>query len=150
MDLKIALEGIELASFELKPKLKDINVEKFFIDINAQVTATPIPKPLALTVTNVVVREFEGTIEHAKLSVIIAFRVENFDEAFPVVDGNHTIPPGVNAFLTSLSISTARGILFAELRGTYLNRAIIPIIDMNTLITTHADQSGEISQNVVL
>ncbi|MEJ7683064.1 MAG: hypothetical protein WKG06_35455 [Segetibacter sp.] len=134
MELKIGIEGIEMLSFELKPKLKADQAEQYHIDVMVQIT--PIPSNiLALARVNIVVREFNSPEEFSKLSVIVAFKVENFTEAFHIEnDTTYTINGDVNRFITSISISTTRGILFNLLKGTYLHKAIIPIIDMKTLI----------------
>jgi hypothetical protein len=45
------------------------------------------------------------------------------------------LPAGLAATLNSISISTARGILFERLRGTTLQSVVLPIIDPGTLQT---------------
>jgi len=133
MDVKIAIDRIDISNFELRPMLKQIDLEKFQIDISVQVTVSPEVQNIAFTVTNIGVKQYDGTEVYARLGVIIAYRVENFNEVFPIEEGKHVILPEVHTLLTSISLSTTRGILFSQLRGTYLHKAIIPVIDLTTL-----------------
>ena len=42
---------------------------------------------------------------------------------------SRALPDNITVMLYSLTISTSRGIMASEFRGTYLNEAILPIID---------------------
>jgi hypothetical protein len=59
-----------------------------------------------------------------------SFEIENFEEIFIKTSVNaYNIPNDVMVTLISLSISTLRGIMFDQLRGTYLHNAFLPILD---------------------
>lgn len=133
MYLKLRIDGIEVNSFEMKPKPEDIdNTTQFHIDMH--VSINPIfERKLAPAFIEIGVRKFGTPEKLAGLSVFMGFRIENFEEAFPLEDGVHKITEGIGSLLNSISLSTVRGILFSMLKGTYLSKAIIPIVDMRNL-----------------
>jgi len=54
--------------------------------------------------------------------------IENFEEKIKLNDERkYVIPTAFEMFMRSVSISTTRGIVYAELRGTYLHNAIMPV-----------------------
>ncbi len=44
------------------------------------------------------------------------------------------IPDSLSEILNSVSISTTRGVMHSTLKGTFLNNAILPIIDTKALL----------------
>jgi hypothetical protein len=64
----------------------------------------------------------------AKLSVGFGFRILNFEDLPPGDDQKPTIPPPLDLMLQDIAISTARGIMYSEFRGTHLHNAILPIV----------------------
>lgn len=80
------------------------------------------------------IRYAEEKQELASFIIACWFEVVNFSEKIIANEnGVFIIPPGFNSTIQPVSISTARGVIFSELRGTYLHNAIMPIIYMNEL-----------------
>jgi hypothetical protein len=57
------------------------------------------------------------------------FQIHNIDNFIVKKTGLVDLPQQVIVTLNSIAISTSRGIMFSELKGTHLHGAILPIID---------------------
>ena len=132
MEIKIAIQGIEMAAFEIKPRPKDIQIEQFSIDLKITILPDPLKK-MAIAVTNIGVKDANNINKLASISVFFIYRIENFEEVFPFENDIYLIPDEARHMINSISISTIRGMLFSMLQGTYLQRAIIPIINVSLL-----------------
>jgi hypothetical protein len=72
----------------------------------------------------------EQNEEFAELKVEFSFKIKPFDEIVKVKgDDSYEIPDAVMHNLASISVSSARGILFEKLRGTALQNEIFPLVN---------------------
>lgn len=77
----------------------------------------------------------ENNFQLAFFKTALVFEIFEFDEIFKNVgEDKYDIPVGLEILLKSAGISTTRGIIYSEVRGTYLHGAVLPLIDMATLI----------------
>lgn len=68
--------------------------------------------------------------ELAKFAIQCSYEVINYNEAIPINESNQpAIPVPFLHTLISISLSTSRGIIYSSCRGTFLQNAILPIID---------------------
>jgi hypothetical protein len=65
----------------------------------------------------------------AALTVGCLYNIMNFDDIIIDNELGLSFPPEFNHLLNTVTIGTARGILFSELKGTYLDKAFLPILD---------------------
>ena len=83
----------------------------------------------------------------AQFKMVFAFGIKDFDN---VMKKNHNgifiIPKNLENPLKSISISTARGIVFSELSGTNFIGAILPIVPIDTLKPESKDSGGLLSE----
>jgi hypothetical protein len=64
----------------------------------------------------------------ANFVVAYTFEITDFDTHIIQVEGGlYHIPDALDEMFKQVSISTTRGIIYSELRGTYLHSAIMPI-----------------------
>jgi hypothetical protein len=70
------------------------------------------------------------------LSTISFFEIIDF-EKFIVLNetGKYTIPPRLDLTIRPVCISTTRGVIYSEFRGTYLQPALMPIMFMSDFET---------------
>lgn len=86
----------------------------------------------------------------AEINIAMRFGIENFKDVFPKNEtGKYFIPSEVENLLKSMSISTMRGIMFSEFRGTPLHQAILPIILMDSLQPVDGNLSDEIREEIL-
>jgi hypothetical protein len=126
-NIGFALKGIEIIDLQLihpeKAMPEDV-VFDFDIDINHRVN---IENELVFVVSNVTVfMEKELKLGQVKLSCV--FHITDFKN---LLDDNQKLDLSEDVVITfnSISISTTRGVMFSEFRGTFLHNAIIPLID---------------------
>lgn len=65
----------------------------------------------------------------ASISVSCTFDIVNFEEIVISHGDSATIPDTILETLHIITIGTTRGVLFNELKGTWLHNTILPIID---------------------
>ena len=71
----------------------------------------------------------------AKFKILCSFEIGDFDNIFIKKDNNtYNTPIELEVILKSTGLSTIRGIIHSEVRGTYLHGIVLPLIDVNTLI----------------
>jgi hypothetical protein len=98
------------------------------IELNLEVRIDRERKQLLDTV-HLTVTPSENENIAAGLSVVCVFRIDNFEEVVTIQDESVHIPENILQTLHIISIGTVRGILFSEFRGTWLENAILPIVD---------------------
>ena len=93
-------------------------------------TSVNTEQKIIVIVVDIKIKEVNKEIVQGELSLACGFEVENFEETILKDDKTnmYIVPPDTDALVKSVSISTARGVLFSEFRGTYLMQAIMPII----------------------
>lgn len=103
----------------------------FEISVEANVDSN---RKLVINATRVKIKGDNQEIVLGSMSCACIFSVANFDEMITMkADALAEINEAFVETLNSISISTARGVLFSELKGTALHHAILPIIDIKKL-----------------
>jgi hypothetical protein len=78
----------------------------------------------------------------AFIKTVCVFEIPEFQDIFKKTDDNvYQMPIDLEIILKNTSLSTTRGIMFSELRGTYLHNAILPIVDLTTQIKSRHEKS---------
>ena len=132
-DIKIKFQTINVLSKTMNPKPPGpFNDELFHFDINGHTIVQPEKKSLVSVVT-VNIRELNKENVLASISIASEFLLENFEEILDHPKDNvYNIPIELDVLIKTMSISTARGVMFSEFKGTYLSKAILPIIFLPT------------------
>lgn len=108
----------------------------FSFDVRVQSILDGANKSI-VTYVEVNIKKEKTTNELAKFLIAVSFLVENFKRAFPATKdkdtGGDVIIADLDNALKNIAISTARGIIFSELRGTFLQQATLPLIAIDSL-----------------
>jgi len=72
----------------------------------------------------------------SSIQVIAIYTLPDFKDI--ITKESEDIPEDLRMLVHGITISTTRGILYSSLRGTYLQKAILPIVNPQTLVV--ADQ----------
>lgn len=141
LNAEVQLQSIDLIKHYLNSSTyppKTENDYKFGIDIVCH--ADPENSRIIILV-NIEIRSKEDEqMTLGSLSVNCFFKIVNFDEIVKIAeDGIADMPPLLINTLNSISISTVRGIAYSLFRGTFLHKAVIPIIDPNQLKPTKSE-----------
>jgi hypothetical protein len=107
-------------------------VFNFNLKVETQIQAE---NKLVISVVSVTITDQQRSLDLANFKIACLFQIDNFREAIVLNDeGLYIVPPNFEATIRPVSISTARGIIYSELRGTHLNNAIMPVVYMDSFV----------------
>lgn len=121
------LENIELVGAELNLPEKFKPLESYEYEISLESRLDSERKGILIRLLIQITGE---KIKYANLKSNYWFTIENFEQTISKdKTGKHIVPQDLQTSLSSICISTARGLLFSAFRGTALHNAILPVID---------------------
>jgi hypothetical protein len=131
-----AVELLEVKLNLLKESLPKDTVFQFQISIENRINAE---NRLIIVVTTIEIihDNNEGCLGSLQASCI--YEIENFEDLIKKETEEIAIPESLSTTLNTISISTVRGIMFAQFRGTVLHNAILPIIDPSAFIKSKVE-----------
>lgn len=129
IDVSFAIKGIEIVRSVLnQPPQSGINIEEFIFNIAVEQKIDQTNHLILVFVnTNILTKGVDQPL--GSLSTLCIFHVANFDDVIKKEEGRLVLPDHFVSLLSSISISTSRGVMFTFFRGTYLHKAILPVID---------------------
>lgn len=132
---KIDFKGIELVSKLLEePKELQGGEIKFHFNFISDLKLFP-PNKTVFIVTEITISETISNRKLALFKTLCMFTFPDFENIFKLrEDDKFDIPLNLEITLKSAGISTSRGIIYSELRGTYLSNATLPLIDIASII----------------
>lgn len=86
------------------------------------------------------VREEEKKTEYlANFNLAYIFEIIDFSNVIKLTQENlYHVPQQLEDTIKQVGISTSRGVVFSELRGTYLHNYIMPVIDIQAFNTSNS------------
>lgn len=134
-DIAFQIKGVELLEFELvspKEALKPQTVFHYNISLEHKINKE---NKLAFVMVRVYILLENKKTMVGKTGVSCIFSVENFDEIIiEEVNNKIRFPDEIIEILNSISISTTRGVMAANFKGTFLHNAILPVVDSKSLV----------------
>lgn len=127
----LQLKAIEMLGFSLKPPATpNISLERFNFNIELESRVDTINTTIFIIVHIDINSEDQKQLL-GSLTLSCIYNILNFDEIItPNAEGEITsLPAPLMEMLSSISISTARGVMFSTFKGTFLQNALLPIID---------------------
>ena len=123
------IKGIEiLDSSIIRPKSKIDGNTVFGFDLQAQHSFN-LERELVIVTCNISVLDNNSKDKLGHVNVSCLYYVENFEQYFDKKTNAPNLPQGVITMLNSISISTIRGVMYGIFRGTFLNGAILPVVN---------------------
>tara|TARA_R110002096_G_scaffold435705_2_gene662206 strand:- start:67 stop:489 length:423 start_codon:yes stop_codon:yes gene_type:complete len=123
------IKGIEiLDSSIVRPKSKIDGNTVFGFDLQAQHSFN-LERELVIVTCNISVLDNNSKDKLGHVNVSCLYYVENFEQYFDKKTNAPNLPQGVITMLNSISISTIRGVMYGIFRGTFLNGAILPVVN---------------------
>jgi preprotein translocase subunit SecB len=128
-EVKFQIKNIELLDFALKqPDLPLSEETKYKFNINTEQKFNESEHLVAVTTTINIIREADQQMQGV-ISANCIYQVENLNQYANEKTKTIQLPAQFNTTLISISLSTTRGIMFSQFRGTFLHNAILPIIN---------------------
>ncbi|MDP4285080.1 MAG: hypothetical protein Q8891_11700 [Bacteroidota bacterium] len=136
LNINIKFIGIDIMSKSMveRPANFPVGIVEYNFEIKVESKVIADQKILMPVVT-VKINELTTSERLAEIKAACLFSIENFDEIIAKKEDNglYNIPVELEKLLRPVALSTTRGIIFSEFRGTYLANAIMPIIFMDTM-----------------
>lgn len=133
-DAIFQLRAVELHELNIKkPILGTPPVANFNFEISIETTVDH-PQKIVIVATRVNIKGNDQQTDLGSIICACIFSVANFDEVVTMhsptsAEVSHSFAEALN----SIAISTTRGVMFSELKGTVLHHAFLPIIDIKSL-----------------
>lgn len=124
------LLSIEVLSSQLcYPELKAIETKEFKFNIESS-AGFDLEKNQVFVTIHIKVMDQNLKTLFGSIQTGMAYEINNMKELL-IVDGEgkSNLPIQMIEVLNSVSVSTARGIMYSRFMGTYLGNAFLPIID---------------------
>lgn len=123
------IHGIELIYFSIQPQqAKAYGKGPFEFNIR-QEQKTNAEKRLIIVFTTITIKEAGKDMLLANLQVACGFEISSFENIIRKdKEGNFLIPHDLNVAVSRISVATARGILYMQLRGSYLQNTTLPVL----------------------
>jgi hypothetical protein len=128
------IKGIEILDTSIvRPKNRIDGNTVFGFELQAQHSFN-LERELVIVTCNVEVLDNNSKDKLGHVNASCLYYVEDFEQYFDKEKNTSNLPQGVITMLNSISISTIRGVMYGIFRGTFLNGAILPIVNPNMQI----------------
>ena len=132
------ISALEMLNLEIKhPKQEQMDLNTFHFDLKLQHRINA-EKSLVFVITNIDIMDKDKTTQVGYIETSCIFHVENFSD-YMGEDNQARFPDSFISEINSMAISTTRGMMFSELKGTFLHKAVLPIFKNEQL---RKDQSS--------
>ncbi|MCX6162186.1 MAG: hypothetical protein NTV87_12745 [Ignavibacteriae bacterium] len=140
--IEFGIKGIFVSEFNVKicDEFIKANIESkdgiinFTFEISC-VNKAAIPDNLVHVLVNIkVYLDEEKKIQLGNLSLTNIFFIKNLDKYANKENNTYSLPENFEVSLISISISHTRAILLAKCAGTFLQNAVLPIVDPKTFV----------------
>jgi hypothetical protein len=136
VNINFQIKGIELLEINLNNPQIPLNVERtynFSINIEQRINKE---EKLVIVITAVDLIHEQDKQCHATIKTSCVFLVENILDFDSSGSQQIDLPEHFIITLNSISLSTTRGIMFSQFKGTFMHNVFLPIVNPSTLILT--------------
>lgn len=130
--INFQIKAIDIIDFSLIILERPIEeIKKYNFDLNVTQKYVPENKS-AFAITTVTINDSNNN-KLASIKANIIFEIAEMDLYVNKKTKKVSFPTEFAVTLNSIAISTTRGIMFSQFKGTYLHNAILPLVDLQTL-----------------
>lgn len=128
-EFNFQIKGVEILETSiLAPKIRINNNTIFDFELHLEHSFNLERELVIVTcVINVLDSDTKDKLGHIKASCL--YYVEKLEKYIDKEHSTTTLPEGATVMLNSISISTVRGVMYGVFRGTFLNGAILPVVN---------------------
>ena len=137
------ISAIETLDLEMKhPKQQNIDFNTFHFDLKLQHRINA-EKKLVFVITNISIMDKDKSTQVGYVETSCIFEVENFNNYLTSDNENNVkFPDTFISEINSMAISTTRGIMFSEFKGTFLHKAVLPVFKTEQLQTNQKENES--------
>lgn len=133
-NVNFQIKGIELLEMNLKHPQIPLELERTYnFNINIEQRINNEEK-LVIVVTSVDLIHEEDQQCHASIKTSCIFLIENFKDFIVANTNQVNLPDQFVVTLNSISLSTTRGMMFTNFKGTFMHNVFLPIVNPSTFI----------------
>ncbi len=137
----VSIELVSKSILEPPPDLQE--KESFIFNFLVDLKVVPEHKTAAAIASTSILLQKDNK-ELANFKIYCVFEFPDFDTIFTKMEDNkYDTPVELEIILKSTGLSTIRGIIASEVKGTYLQGAVLPLIDMNALVRNQRKKTEE-------
>ncbi len=132
--INFRIKAIDVVQYSLNPcPAVDVGEDGYSFNIEIQ-QKIDLPNKLVFVIVAIKISLTEKFPGLATLSTLCVFDVENLSDIVQKEQNQYLLPAPAATTLNSIALSTTRGIMYSNLKGTYLQNAILPIVDPTTFV----------------
>lgn len=133
-EFSFQLKALELHEHSLiKPAGQGLSITNFNFDINLE-SNVDINSKLVIIFTKIRILADDQSTQLGSLTSATIFSLANFDDVVKLHSNNSfELPDELANTFNSIALSSTRGMMFSEFKGTLLHHALLPIIDLKSL-----------------
>ncbi|MEP6792872.1 MAG: hypothetical protein ABJB16_00985 [Saprospiraceae bacterium] len=91
-------------------------------------------KKLVFIIVNIRIDTFPAEAEVGKLIVSHIYEIADFDHVIDIKEGDKfSLPQELTTILNDISLSTTRGVMYTNYKGTFLHHALLPVVKQKAL-----------------
>jgi hypothetical protein len=124
------IEILDLSIIHPNKPIEPVVTYNFDVKIELKILTE---KDLYLSICTVDVSNKETGDKCGNIKVCTYFEVQNLKEFIDEKTKKTNLPKELETTLNSICLSTTRGIMFSEFRGTFLHNALLPLVDTNMI-----------------
>lgn len=127
---ELQIKAIDIIEYTIKLPQQDVGSPTLFnFNVGVETRMNPAEQAV-LVLVNIDVTTPDQKLILASIKTGCQFWVSNFEEIIKIkAEEAPFIPQTLLEVINSISISTTRGILYGQFKGTFLHSAILPILD---------------------
>ena len=124
------IKGIELLDFNLIVPTDDVSkIRSYKFNINAEQKIN-LENKLIFDVISVEILNEDTESKLGSIKVSVIYELNNMAALYDKNSQKVNLPKELIAHLNDISISTTRGVLFSQFKGTHLHNAFLPVINI--------------------
>lgn len=128
-EIKFQIRNIELVDFSLNHPLQPLIQEtKYKFNINIEQKFIEQQNLVAIMTTVNMIHEEDQQV-HGSIKTNCLYLIDNLAQYINEEIKSVELPDQFNTTLISISLSTTRGIMFSQFKGTFLHNTILPIVN---------------------
>jgi hypothetical protein len=127
------VKGIEILETSLNtPKTSIDDTTTFGFDLQVEQSFN-VENKLGIITCAINIRNNETQEKYGHFKASCLYYIEDIESFIDKKNNTANFPESIIIMLNSISISTVRGVMYGAFRGTYLNGAILPVVNPSGL-----------------
>lgn len=131
--IRLRIASIDIGSFTVNEKPDDFDRSEVNFDINSENSLDITTNVITIIVNVSTYLITRPKSELAKIRIVYKFDIHDLQNIVTIEDDKIGLPTSVIDILHSIAVSTTRGAMLVELKGTYLEKLYLPVIDPTLL-----------------